>query len=430
MRILSIETSCDDTGISILEVHPARNRRGKGSLTNASFKVLADASNSQINIHRPHGGVFPKLAKREHKKNLPILLEQALKQAKIKFPKKEIDLIAITYGPGLEMCLWEGITFAKELARKWPAPVIPVNHMEGHILSVFSKDKGTFKISKTNFPTLALLVSGGHTQLILIKKQMQYKIIGETLDDAVGEAFDKVARMLVLPYPGGPEISKLAEKGRAKGKQSLGSVSQADGPRGSAGRARPDSDSLKISFSFALPNKLRGKENKTLSGHNFSAEKFVQSSGRRPAESRQSLFSLPRPMLHSKDFNFSFAGLKTAVLYLIQKIGILDEKTKMAIALEFENAAVECLTHKTKKAIEQYEIKTLIVAGGVACNTHLQKEMKKLLDKKVKLLFPIRELAGDNALMIGLAGYLNYLKNKKKVPKSESIKADGNLRLG
>ncbi len=200
-------------------------------------------------------------------------------------------------------------------------------------------------------------------------KWMNYEIIGETLDDAVGEAFDKVARMLDLPYPGGPQISKLAEEAR------------------------------------------------------FSRE--------RSAESLQNLFSfsLPRPMLHSKDFNFSFAGLKTAVLYLIKKIKPLTDEMKSKIAMEFENAAIECLVYKTKKAVEKYGVKTLIVAGGVACNTHLQREMKKIVNKKIKIFFPAKGLAGDNAIMIGIAGYLNYIKNKKKVQKPDSIKAIGNLRL-
>jgi len=385
MRILSIETSCDDTGITIFEA--------KGGIQGASFKILANNSNSQINIHIPYGGVYPALAKREHIKNLPIVLKKTLKRAGLDKKAKPVDLITVTYGPGLEPALWTGIVFAKELAKKWKAPVVPVNHMEGHILSVFGKDKGKFKIKKLKIPILSLLVSGGHTQLILIKKWMQYEIIGESVDDAVGEAFDKVARMLGLPYPGGPEISKLAEKQRFKEKQSLRGVSQADGPRGSAPRVRVDSDPEKISFSFALP----------------------------------------RPMLHSKDFNFSFSGLKTAVLYLIKKIGpleILNEETKRKIALEFENAAIECLVYKTAKAIEKYKIKTLIVAGGVSANKYLISEIEKLAKvTKIKLLLPPKELTGDNSLMIGIAGYLNYLKNKKKVPKLSGIKATGNLRL-
>jgi len=421
MKILSIETSCDDTCISIFEV--------KGGLQNATFKMLANNSNSQIKIHMPYGGVYPKLAKREHEKNLPILLEQALRNAGILregglgsasarvreiFQQKNIraesgqntgiDLIAVTYGPGLEMCLWTGITFAQDLAKKWNVPVVPVNHMEGHVLSVFGKNKparnasrsdsggGKFRIPKVKLPMLALLVSGGHTQLVLSRKWMQYEIIGETLDDAVGEAFDKVARMLGLPYPGGPEISKLAEKAR----RHFEGLENFSGPRFPGSLPRPDhskssspsraSDPEKISFSVALP----------------------------------------RPMLHSKNFDFSFAGLKTAVLYLIKKIGPLDEKTKSKIALEFEKAAIECLVYKTKKAIEKYKIKTIIVAGGVAANKHLRNEMKKL---KIKTLFPTPELATDNSLMIGIAGYLNYIKNKGKVPRLGNIKATGNLRF-
>ena len=224
---------------------------------------------------------------------------------------------------------------------------------------------------------------------------MQYEIIGQTLDDAAGEAFDKVARMLGLPYPGGPEISRLAEKGREKENQSLRGVSQADGPRGSAPRARGDSDPEKISFSF----------------------------------------SLPRPMLHSKNFDFSFSGLKTAVLYLIRDLQkenpnvLQNEKIKQAIALEFENAVVECLVYKTAKAIEKYNIKTMIVAGGVSANKHLINETKKITGRKIKLLHPKGSLTADNSIMIGIAGYLNYIKNKKVVPKLNSIKAEGNLKF-
>jgi len=407
MKLLSIETSCDDTAISIMEI--------TGGAKNASFKVLANNSNSQIQIHIPYGGVYPVLAKREHTKNLPIVLEASLEQAGLTpspSPYKGeglgrgefnpgIDAIAVTYGPGLEMCLWEGITFAKDLAKKWKVPLIPVNHMEGHVLSVFGKAKGQFKIPEIKFPALSLLVSGGHTQLVLMKKQMDYEIIGTTLDDAVGEAFDKVARMLDLPYPGGPQISKLAEGLRALGKSiSTGSLSpRARGalPLGSSACETPRKD-----YFPEAPEKI-----------GFP-------------------FSLPRPMLHSKNLDFSFAGLKTAVLYLIKKIspdGKLEDKTRAQIALEFENASIETLVYKTKKAIEKYNIKTLIVAGGVACNTHLQRELKKITKKKVKVYFPPKGLAGDNALMIGIAGYLNYIKNKKKVPKLNNIKATGSLKL-
>jgi len=380
MKILSIETSCDDTGISILEA--------KGGIRDASFKILANNVSSQIDIHIPYGGVYPALAKREHTKNLPFVLEKTLREVptpKIKrvgIPTLEnvgtknpgIDAITVTHGPGLEITLWTGITFAQELAKKWNVPIIPVNHMEGHMFSVFGKGKGSFKIPPIKTPVLALLVSGGHTELILMKKWMQYERIGETVDDAVGEAFDKVARTLGLPYPGGPEISRLANQAR---------------------KLRITNYELRI--------------------------------------------KLPRPMIYSKNFNFSYSGLKTAVLYLVRDLGGLEkinEETKAQIALEFENAAIECLVYKTKKAIEKYKIKTLIVAGGVSANNHLKKEIQKITTtkagqakNKVKLFFPPKELTGDNSLMIGIAGYLNYIKSKKKTPKPNTIKATGNLRL-
>jgi len=240
------------------------------------------------------------------------------------------------------------------------------------------------------------LVSGGHTELVLTRKWLKYEIIGQTLDDAVGEAFDKVARMLGIPYPGGPEISKLAERLRKIRYSREGSIAQADEP------------------SIAIRQQA-----------NMRAE-----SGRIPD------FSLPRPMLHSKDFNFSFSGLKTAVLYLIRDLKkenpniLQNDKMKSAIALEFENAAIESLIHKTNKALEKYKVKTLIVGGGVSANKHLQSEIKKIVkNKKIKLLLPKKGLSADNSIMIGIAGYLNYLKNKKKVPKLSKIKADGNLKL-
>ncbi|MDP2789172.1 MAG: tRNA (adenosine(37)-N6)-threonylcarbamoyltransferase complex transferase subunit TsaD [bacterium] len=348
MKVLSIETSCDDTGITIMEA--------KGGIKNASFKVLADELTSQAQMHSSYGGVYPSLAKREHIKNLPILLAKVLKKAKM----KKTDAIAVTYGPGLEPCLWTGIVFAQELAKKWNVPIMPVNHMEGHIFSVFGKNKGKFKIPKMRFPVLSLLVSGGHTEFVITNKKLEHKIIGHTLDDAAGEAFDKVARMLGLPYPGGPHISKLAEMERKNKKRNLNII-------------------------------------------------------------------FPRPMLKSKNLDFSFSGLKTAVLYFTQKNPKVD---KVKIALEFENAVVETLVYKTQKAMEEYKTKTLIIGGGVSANKHLQRELKRTLGKKTKILLPTRELARDNAIMIGMAGYLNLIKKRSHVSKPGSIKADGDLRLG
>jgi N6-L-threonylcarbamoyladenine synthase len=402
MKLLAIETSCDDTGISILEI----KKSGKKEI----FKILANNANSQIKIHAEYGGVFPALAKREHIKNLPILFEKTLKEAKIKIEK--IDIIAVTYGPGLEPALWTGIVFAKELSTKYNIPIVPVNHMEGHIFSIFPKKSKTFKVEsdKKIFPMLSLLVSGGHTELILVKEGMKYKKIGQTRDDAAGEAFDKVARMLGLPYPGGPEISKLANIERNCSKSGSFDFSQS-GP----------SSSL-----------VRGLEklNDPL---------------------KQLTIKLPHPMFYSKDYDFSFSGLKTAVLYLIRDLkeknpNILEDlNIKQKIAREFEDAVVETLVHKTIKAIKQYKIKTLIVGGGVSANTYLQKilnkEVKKItfsssttkkqnkvLPYSVKVHFPVKTLTGDNAIMIGIAGYFQY-KNKKITKNINKIKAQGNLSL-
>ncbi|HPS21337.1 MAG TPA: tRNA (adenosine(37)-N6)-threonylcarbamoyltransferase complex transferase subunit TsaD [Candidatus Paceibacterota bacterium] len=362
MKILSIETSCDETGISILEVKKTKNK--------TVFKILANSLNSQIDIHKEYGGVFPALAKREHQKNLPILFAKTLKKAKLKI--ESIDLISVTSGPGLEPALWTGIVFAKEISTKYKIPIMPVNHMEGHILSVFAEDKKTFSIPKINFPVLSLLVSGGHTELVLMRDWMKYQIIGETLDDAAGEAFDKVARMLGLPYPGGPEISKLAEQGRK----------------------------------------------------NFKKDDLERYN-----------IKLPRPMIHSKNFDFSFSGLKTAVLYLIRDLMkenpkiLQDIEIKKAICLEFENAVTETLIHKTKKAIEKYNIKTVIVAGGVSSNKYLRKEMAKLTKSKQNLFFPSKNMSTDNSIMIGIAGYFRFLDKKQKGTKHNKIKAEGGLKL-
>jgi N6-L-threonylcarbamoyladenine synthase len=377
MRILSIETSCDETAISILDA--------TGGLKNPRFSILGDTVASQIEIHKEYGGVFPALAKREHIKNLPIVFEKVLKQAKIGKNKKPADAIAVTVGPGLEPALWTGIVFAKELAQKYDLPLIPINHMEGHVLSVLLQEqkkilksknlisKKGYSAPRITFPALALLISGGHTELVLVKDWMQYKKIGATRDDAVGEAFDKVARMLDLPYPGGPQISKLAELQR---------------------KEKVQHESIK----------------------------------------------LPRPMIHSKDFDFSFSGLKTAVMYLIRDLkkenpdALKNDSTRQAIALEFENAATEVLVSKTIKAIKKYKIQTLIVGGGVSANKHIKAELSKAvktLDSTPLVYFPQKELSTDNSIMIGIAGYFRYLKADGKIKKSPKlIKAQGNLSIG
>ncbi|MEK7081720.1 MAG: tRNA (adenosine(37)-N6)-threonylcarbamoyltransferase complex transferase subunit TsaD [Patescibacteria group bacterium] len=386
--ILGIETSCDETALALID----------------GEKVLANIVLSQAKIHAQYGGVFPMLAKREHAKNLLPIFKKILGEANFSNSKTEkqnsemlqvtsyklqvilerepelleqflafvptiekppIDAIAVTEGPGLEPALWVGINFAKALSTIWKIPIIPINHMEGHIISALLGGNGIsnsqFLISKIEFPTIALLISGGHTELVLMKDWFDYEIVGATKDDAVGEAFDKVARILGLPYPGGPEISRLAEGLRT------------------------------------------------------------------PASTKP--FVLPRPMLNSGDLNFSFSGLKTAVLYLVKKMGELTEDDKKNIAREFEDAVTEVLTVKTKKALVQFGAKTLIIGGGVSANKNIRNTFEKLATEKtdLKLFISTQELATDNALMIAFAGLLRLKANKAKL--GEKITAQGNLKI-
>jgi N6-L-threonylcarbamoyladenine synthase len=276
----------------------------------------------------------------------------------------KIDLITVTSGPGLEPTLWVGINFAQALGFLYKLPVMPANHMEGHILSVFITESGTFSIKKKDkpFPAISLLVSGGHTEIVLAKDIGKYKLIGATRDDAAGEAFDKVARMLGLPYPGGPYISKLAHEGRTT-----------------------------LAFSE---------------------------------------FSFPRPMIHSGDFDFSFSGLKTAVLYTLRDLkGELSETRKKDLAREVEDAIVEVLVKKTLKAVMKFKAETLIVGGGVSANELLRQELLRVgkeVNPNLHIYFPTKILSRDNALMIALAGHQKLLRTKK-IPRA--IKAEGDLSL-
>ncbi|MEK7585848.1 MAG: tRNA (adenosine(37)-N6)-threonylcarbamoyltransferase complex transferase subunit TsaD [Patescibacteria group bacterium] len=378
MKILAIETSADDTGIAILDV-----KKTKSIL---KFKILANKIHTQVDIHTEFGGIFPMMAKREHIKNIGPVYESAMKEAK----NPKIDAIAVTIGPGLEPALWVGIAFAEELAKKLSVPVIPVNHMEGHLLSVLVQKNKTFSFKKDTlrFPMLSLLVSGGHTELVLVKEFGKYRIIGQTRDDAVGEAFDKVARMLGLPYPGGPEISRLAK------------------------------DEREVSG-------LRRLESATARSRGIFQQKNIRAS----QATNSSEITFPRPMIYSKDYDFSFSGLKTAVLYYIRDHGPLTEDMKSKIAKEFEDASIEVLTAKTMRAVKEYKIKTLIVGGGVSANTYLQKTLKSQMKKvspKTKIHFPTKGLSTDNALMIAVAGYFQY---KKEKISNRKLKADGNLSL-
>ncbi len=352
-RILAIETSCDETAVSILEV--------SGSLPAGGFKILSNIVASQVKIHAPWGGVVPNLAKREHQKNLPLIFKKALKEAHLSLKNPKIDLIAVTSGPGLEPALWVGINFAQELAKKYKKSLLGVNHLEGHIMSVLLS-----KPRKILFPALALVVSGGHTELVFIKNWLKYRIIGQTLDDAAGEAFDKVARLLSLGYPGGPVIAAEAAK--------------------------------------------------------FTSSKFQIPSSR---------IQLPRPMIGSKDYNFSFSGLKTAVLYKIRDLKEMTPSLKVEMAAEFQQAVIDVLIKKTIRAVKEYRAQTIILGGGVAANKELRRQMDeaiKNLKHRPVFLMPEMVFAGDNAAMIALAAYFRTIK-VKKIGDGQNIVADSNLKL-
>lgn len=380
MKILAIETSCDETAVSILEA--------LGNTDRATFTILGNALLSQIEKHQEYGGVFPTLAKREHQRNIVPLLEASLQEANLLFKQENeteidrslfdaireqpliesleafvksharpnIDAIAVTYGPGLEPALWVGITVAEALSKVWNIPLIPINHMEGHIISSLVKDG---VIEKPKFPVLALLISGGHTELVLMKDWLQYELIGQTLDDAVGEAFDKVARMLGLPYPGGPQISKLAEEHREAG--------------------------TKVSI------------------------------------------KLPRPMIHSNTCDFSFSGLKTSVLYLLKEFPELTDDTRKEVAREFEDSVSDVLLSKTKDAISRTNAHTVVVGGGVSANKEIRRRFKnEIHSDDVTVSIPDAHLSTDNAIMIALAAYYRHLLDK--VPQGP-LAAKGNLSL-
>ncbi|MBI5400577.1 MAG: tRNA (adenosine(37)-N6)-threonylcarbamoyltransferase complex transferase subunit TsaD [Candidatus Yonathbacteria bacterium] len=418
MRILAIETSCDETGIAILETTGAL-----GAISpRAQIKVLADVLVSQASIHAEYGGVFPALARREHAKNMMPLITQALNDADLlrthqnarilttkekdalekifhKEPElfenfktalliigiPDIDAIAVTSGPGLEPALWVGINTAEALGALWNIPVIPVNHMEGHIVAALLTNDNkqlttdnltptTYNLAPAQFPALALLISGGHTELVLMQSFGKYKMLGQTRDDAVGEAFDKVARMLGLAYPGGPEISKLAE------------------------RARNNADLTQT-----------------------HAEKIPHPSTSIPHESA---IHLPRPMLKSGNFDFSFSGLKTSVLYAIKKFETLTDRDRKLIAKDFEDSVTEVLLAKTLTAAKKYKVKEIILGGGVTANKKIRKAFNDGVATELpgaQLFIPDVHLSGDNGLMIGVAGLLRS-KSKKHIVANGTLK--------
>ncbi|MBI5470195.1 tRNA (adenosine(37)-N6)-threonylcarbamoyltransferase complex transferase subunit TsaD [Candidatus Kaiserbacteria bacterium] len=394
MKILAIETSCDETAVAVIEASGDFH-------ADFRYSILGNALLSQASLHAQYGGVFPNLAKREHGRNLVPLLMEALKRADMlvggksdeaiitnlepllsrekelygfvaeflrTHSKPDIDCIAVTHGPGLEPALWVGINFAKALSQAWGLSIVAVNHMEGHIAIAALPGNGEisnfqFPISKKiQFPALALLVSGGHTELVLMKEWLKYHIVGETRDDAAGEAFDKCARILGLPYPGGPEISRLALEAR----------------------------------SSKLEARVR----------------------------------FPRPMQTQDNLDFSFSGLKTAVKKHVGHTSQLAPEIIADIARATEDAIVDVLVSKTYRAVGEFSARTLIVSGGVSANQHLRSELERKIPEVLPLgsiLFPTPEFATDNAVMIALAGYLHAQKGEFINP--ETLRAEGNLRL-
>lgn len=310
--ILAFESSCDETSVSVIK---------------NGYEELSTVVLSQMDIHANYGGVVPEIASRNHIENITLVVEEVLN--KISFTMDDIDAIAVTYGPGLIGSLLIGVTAAKTLAYIYKKPLVPVHHIAGHIYA-------NNLVKPMQFPLIALVVSGGHTELIYMKEDYSFEKIGGTLDDAVGEAYDKVARVLGLSYPGGPIIDKLAETGK-------------------------------------------------------------------------DTYNLPLP-LDDDSFNFSFSGLKSAVINLKhneEQRG--NEIRKADLAITFQNRVVEILTKKTMRAIEKYNVKHLIIAGGVSANKGIRNRFHELcLENNVELTVPQMKYCTDNAAMIGAAGYYAY----------------------
>jgi len=330
MKILAIDTSADETAAAVIE----------------GRRIISNVIYSQIQIHKEWGGIYPTLAKRAHEERIEGVVERALKRIKnyeLRIKNEDglmdkIDAIAVTQGPGLAIALEVGIRKAKEFAVKYQKPLIAVNHLEGHLYSCFAQNSNSQPSNEIKFPYLGLIISGGHTQIVLIKEHLKYQTVGETLDDAAGEALDKAAKLLRLGYPGGPVIERLA--------QEVGQIDK---------------------------------------------------------------YHFPRPMLQSKNLDFSFSGLKTSFYYYVRE---LPEKEKIKsikyLVSSFQEAVFDVIVKKTESAIKQTGVSNVIVGGGVCANLYLRKLLRKMVKKnKGTIVFPPFEyLTGDNAAMIGIvAGY-------------------------
>ena len=413
MIILGIETSCDETAVALIKI-------SKGNL-----KILSNLVSSQIKLHAPFGGVVPKIAGREHLKKIIPLLAKAFQKSKIK--PKDIDLIAVTGGPGLAPSLFIGTNVAKALSYVWEKPIVRVNHVEAHILinwfrpinekfqipnykfqtnskflplSFGLRRVGKTQNSKQILPAIGLIVSGGHTQLVLIKDFLKYKLLGETLDDAAGECFDKTARILGLGYPGGPAIAEFARQWKSQISCFLG---------------------RQVNPKFQTNPKFQITDFKQI--QNLSASR----------QDSKFQINLPRPMINSKDFNFSFSGLKTAVLYDFKKRSIKERKSKkylQEMCWGIQQAVIDVLIFKTIKAAKKYQTKTIILGGGVAANKELRKQFNFQLlafNPQLKFLVPPKIFCTDNAVMIALSGF--YYFNAGKINHWMNLKIKPDLTL-
>ncbi|MDD3304170.1 MAG: tRNA (adenosine(37)-N6)-threonylcarbamoyltransferase complex transferase subunit TsaD [Clostridia bacterium] len=329
---LNIESSCDETAVSIIE---------------DGRKVLSNVISTQIEIHKEFGGVVPEIASRKHLTNISYVVEEAVKEANVSF--QDIDYIGVTYGPGLIGALLVGVSYAKSLAYALDIPIVPTHHIEGHIAANYL----TYEELKP--PFLALVVSGGHSHLIQVKDYTTFEVIGKTRDDAVGEAFDKVARVLGLPYPGGPEVSKLAMSG-------------------------------------------------------------------------ERTYQLPKTKFENLDFSFS--GIKTAVINIAHKEG--DKLRKADLATSFEQTVCEELLHNTLLAVEELKIDKVVLAGGVSANRVLRNMLNELADKHhFKAYMPDLKYCTDNAAMIGSAAYYNYIAgNYFNIRDKMDLNAIANIKIG
>ncbi|MBI4054113.1 MAG: tRNA (adenosine(37)-N6)-threonylcarbamoyltransferase complex transferase subunit TsaD [Candidatus Doudnabacteria bacterium] len=346
MYLLAIETSCDETAAAVLKIAQWKNR----------VRFLSNMIASQATLHAKTGGVVPEVAARAHVEKIIPVIRLALKRAKISIGK--LAAIAVTAGPGLAPALAVGVDTARTLAWSFDLPLFPINHLEAHVFSAFIKEKNfSLPQKKRVFPAVALVVSGGHTDLVYARDWLKYKKIGQTLDDAAGECFDKIARLLNLSYPGGPALSKLAKQGSAT-----------------------------INF--------------------------------------------PRPMLKTDNFDFSFSGLKTAVLYYLRnhKLPTTNYTLSANIAASVETAIVDVLVHKTIQAAIKLKAKTVLLGGGVAANLPLRARLKEAANKNnLNLLITKPEYCTDNAGMIGFCGWLHWRKQNFTPLKKIVVRAGWEL---